>query len=66
MNKIKVYSIFPGGEVSKTRGHRRKREERIKKDLRSNLFTQRVVPIRNELPEESKEVVTMMTSKVYG
>eukprot|EP00061_Rhincodon_typus_P019002 g48424.t1 len=45
-----------GGGESKTRGHRFKvRGERLKRDLRSNFFMQRVVFIWNELPQKVVE-----------
>lgn len=44
------------------------REERVKRNLRGNLFTQRLVCIWNELPEEVVEpgTITKFKKKQFG
>eukprot|EP00061_Rhincodon_typus_P012771 g38701.t1 len=52
-DKVNSKGLFPRVGEFKTRGHIfNLRGERFKKDRRGNLFTQRVVNIWNELPEE--------------
>ncbi|MBB6707133.1 reverse transcriptase family protein [Proteus mirabilis] len=64
MDRINRQSLFPGVGESRTRGHRfRVRGERYKRDLRGNFFTQRVVRVWNELPEEVVEAGTIATFK---
>eukprot|EP00061_Rhincodon_typus_P007432 g29121.t1 len=56
MDRVNSQGFFPRVAVSKTRRRRFKvRGERFKRDLRGNLFAQRVVRLRKELPEEVVE-----------
>lgn len=56
-DKVNAHNLFPRVEDSKTREHKhRVRAERFKRDLRWNLFTQRIIGTWNELPEEAIEV----------
>eukprot|EP00061_Rhincodon_typus_P016622 g44930.t1 len=56
---MNTYSLLPRDGELKTRGHRFKvRGERFKKDLRGNVFLQRVLRIWNGLPEKVVEAAS--------
>eukprot|EP00061_Rhincodon_typus_P007733 g29722.t1 len=55
--RLRLYRTLGEGVQNKVRG------ERFKKDLRSNIFMQRVVYVWNEVPEEVEEAGTIVAFK---
>eukprot|EP00061_Rhincodon_typus_P000310 g11264.t1 len=64
MDRVNRQGLFPRVEESRARRHNFKvKGKRFKRDLRDNFFTQSVVHVWNELPEEIVEAGTITTFK---